>query len=308
MIFSDLSFSQDGKKLIYYAWLRTGSLRSVPISADGERVAADQPLISASGCRVTLPAFSPDGARIAFTGCIGRPGVKDQIFVMNSDGSNAQQLTDNANGAGRPSWYPDGRRILFESDVKGKVELFSVDFETRQQRQIFASDQDIGQFQLSPRGTQLAYNRSVDGVINIWLMDLQTQKARQITFDKELIGFPGWSPDGKFLTGEMHRGRDINIVILPSSGGAPTQLTFDHGNNWPHGWSSDGDKILFAKQQDDGIWNVWSVSRSTKQERQLTHYTKPNSYVRYPTMSPRGTQVVYEYAEATGNIWMLEFK
>jgi len=56
------------------------------------------------------------------------------------------------------------------------------------------------------------------------------------------------------------------------------------------------------------IWNIWSVSRSTKIEKQLTHYTKTNAYVRYPTMSSRGNQIVYEYTESTGNIWMIEFK
>ena len=69
-------------------------------------------------------------------------------------------------------------------------------------------------------------------------------------------------------------------------------------------WSPDGDKIIFAKQQDDSIWNIWSVSRSTKAQKQLTHYRKLSAYVRYPDMSPRGNQIVYEYTETTGNIWM----
>ena len=157
-----------------------------------------------------------------------------------------------------------------------------MDVDTRQQQRIFEFDQDPGASRLSPDGTQLAYSPFVGGAVNISLMDLASRITKQITFDKEFLGFPAWSPDGKFLSAELHRGADTNIVILPSSGGAVTQLTFDHGNNWPQGWSSDGDKILFAKQQEDGIWNVWSVSRSTKEEKQFTHYTKPNSYVRYP--------------------------
>lgn len=308
MIFSDFSFSRDGKKLLYYAWQRTSSIRSASISANGEGAAQDRLLTGAAGCRVTLPAFSPDGTRIAFTGCIGRPGVQSQIFQMNSDGSNVQQVTANANGGGGPAWSPDGRRMFFQSNANGKPALFSVEAATRQQREIAEFERDAGQMQLSPDGTRVAYNRSIGGVINIWLLDLATQKSRQLTFDKEFLGFPSWSPDGKLLTGELHRGADTNIVILPSTGGVPTQLTFDHGNNWPHSWSPDGDKILFARQQDDGIWNVWSVSRSTKQEKQLTHYNRQSSYVRYPTLSPRGNQVVYEYAEAAGNIWMMEFK
>jgi len=40
----------------------------------------------------------------------------------------------------------------------------------------------------------------------------------------------------------------------------------------------------------------------------LTSYTKLNAYVRYPSWSPLGEKIVYEYAETTGNIWMLELK
>jgi hypothetical protein len=75
-----------------------------------------------------------------------------------------------------------------------------------------------------------------------------------------------------------------------------------------YGWASDGDKILYAKPGNDLIWNIWSVSRSTKIEKQLTHYAKTNTYVRYPTMSLHGNQIVYEYTETTGNIWMMQFK
>ena len=95
---------------------------------------------------------------------------------------------------------------------------------------------------------------------------------------------------------------------MPSDGGAPTELTPYHGQHWLRDWSPDNDKVLYAKPGEDMIWNIWSVSRSTKIEKQLTRYTKTNAYVRYPTMSSRGNQIVYEYTESTGNIWMIEFK
>jgi Tol biopolymer transport system component len=123
-----------------------------------------------------------------------------------------------------------------------------------------------------------------------------------------MIGFPVWSPDGKLLAAELQRGPDTNIVILPKSGGRLTQVTFDHAQNWPHSWSPDGDQIIFAKRESSGFWNVWSVSKSTLKERKLTHYEKLNSFVRYPAISPRGNQIVYESTESTGNIWMMEFK
>ena len=303
LFLKNLSISNDGKKLVYAALSNTSNLHSISLSPGGP---ATEPraLVSAVGCRVTFPVFSPDGSRIAFAGCIGRSGVNTQISVMNSDGSDVQQLTVEPGAGNEPNWYPDGRHILFFA----RRGLYSVDTQTRAQEHVADFTGPPGKFALSPDGTQVALNPAVGGVVNIWLMNLATQARKQITFDKEMLGFPSWSRDGKFLAAELQRGADSNVVILPSSGGAFTQLTFDHGSNWPTGWSADDDKVIFTKQQDDGIWNVWSVSRSTKIEKQLTHYNKLNAYVRYAVMSPRGNQLVYEYNETHGNIWMLQFK
>jgi Tol biopolymer transport system component len=68
---------------------------------------------------------------------------------------------------------------------------------------------------------------------------------------------------------------------VPSGGGTPIQLTSDHGQSWPCGWSPDGDKIAFAGLRN-GVWNIWWVSRRDKTEKQIAHYSKLNSYVRYP--------------------------
>jgi Tol biopolymer transport system component len=50
------------------------------------------------------------------------------------------------------------------------------------------------------------------------------------------------------------------------------------------------------------------VSRGNKTEKQITNYSKLNTFVRYPSWSPRGDQIVYEFAETTGNIWMMRMK
>jgi len=69
----------------------------------------------------------------------------------------------------------------------------------------------------------------------------------------------------------------------------------------------DGAIIAFAGLRD-GVWNIWWVSRNGKARKRVTNYTKPNIYVRYPAWSPRGNQIVYEYAETSGNIRIMELK
>lgn len=64
----------------------------------------------------TLPAWSPDGKQIAFVASIPPPSQgRDQIFVMNRDGTDIRQLTNDPawEACFHPSWSPDGQRIAF---------------------------------------------------------------------------------------------------------------------------------------------------------------------------------------------------
>jgi Tol biopolymer transport system component len=121
------------------------------------------------------------------------------------------------------------------------------------------------------------------------------------------MGFPIWSHDGRSIAFEMKRGDDTNIALIPSDGGEIRQLTFDHGQSWPHSWSPDGEKIAFGGFRN-GLWNIYSVSVKDGAQKQLTHFNKLNPHVRYPSWSPLGNQIVFEYAETTGNIWMMELR
>lgn len=70
------------------------------------------------------PAVSPDGKQIAFA----RPlGDGHHLFVMNTDGSNARQLTPNGNEwAGvHATWATDGRRIIYGDRAGAGIELFA---------------------------------------------------------------------------------------------------------------------------------------------------------------------------------------
>ncbi|MDQ3820754.1 MAG: hypothetical protein M3362_24140, partial [Acidobacteriota bacterium] len=235
-------------------------------------------------------------------------GQEGHLGVMDADGKNAFDLTPDFHDCSSfPSWFPDGKQIAFVKGCLLAGKAFSISVEGGRERLIIDLGQDMSFMRLSPDGKRLAFNSQKDGVFNVWVASLEDKRATQLTFDKELMGFPYWSPDGQFIAFEMQRGEDSQIMIMPSTGGPPTQLTSDRGLNWTGGFSPDGDKILFAGQRD-GVWNLWWVSRSTRQEKRLTNYTKLNAYVRYPVWSPRGDQVVYEYAETTGNIWMLDLK
>ncbi len=64
----------------------------------------------------TAPALSPDGQKIAF---MSRRDGNWEIYIINSDGTNLQRLTDNPGQDGLPTWSPDGEALAFVSQQNG---------------------------------------------------------------------------------------------------------------------------------------------------------------------------------------------
>ena len=292
------TISRDGTKLAFSALVMSSNLWSLAVDGRTPPVPLTRGTV-----RNSRPAFSPDGSRLAFSNW--RPGTGNDIWVMDAGGGNPLQLTTNPALDDYPSWYPDGQRIAFTSSRRGPLTAWSISAQGGDEK--FLGDfGEMDSPRLSPDGKWYAFNsKRAGGISNVWLVPSVGGAARQLTFDKEFMGFPCWSRDSRFLAVEAKHGTDQQISFVPREGGEPRQLTFGPGLNWPYSFSPDGDRIAFASFRD-GFWEIRTISRSTGKEEQLTHLEKLHAYVRYPEWSPKGDRIVYEYAETSGNIWLVD--
>jgi Tol biopolymer transport system component len=299
-----LSLSADGKKIAYTALNINSNLWSIPISPAGEAIGPPIALTNDRNHRNTYLDISPDGKSIAYTAL--RIGANSDIWLMDADGKNLTQLTTDPSVDNKPMWLPGGEKIAFESWRGERHALWVTTVSGSVEKKLLDIEQDWNNLRISPDGKQAAFHSRKSGTMNIWTVPLDGGTPRQLTFDKEGMGFPFWTPDGKYITMQIRRGDDTHLAIMPAGGGEVVQLTSDPGQSWNGGISPDGDKMLFAGFRN-GVWNVWWFSRSTKVQKQVTGNTKLNSFLRYPLWSAGG-QIVYEYAEATGNIWTVELR
>lgn len=299
-----ITIAPNGKRLAYSSLTMNNNIGSVRLDP-GSNEAAGEPtmLTQDTSYRKNQHNFSPDGKTIAYN--VWRMGGDDEVWMVDADGGNPRQITTDPGMI--LGWLPAGAQIAINRRVPGGRQFLKVDVNSGAQTPIGANKTDIRMARLAPDGRQIAFNFRADGVTNIWKVALADSPIKQLTFDQEMMGFPCWSPDGRYLAIEIKRGDDTHVAFMPSDGGPYTQLTFDHGQSWPGSWAPGGDKIAFAGLRD-GVWNIWWVSRATKAQKRITDYKNLNVYVRYPAWSPRGDQIVYEYAETTGNIWMMDFK
>lgn len=296
------SLSRDGK-LVWSALATEGNLWSLPVSPETGLPAGPPVALTAGPGRATWPVFSPDGRQITFGRTL--PGQTADIWVMDADGSRQRAVLESPAVEYVQGWFPDGKRLFFVTNARGKFAFSSLDVETGAATPMRVSVADADAPMLSPDGRKIAYHSKRGGItMNTWVVDVETGQEQQLTFDREFLGFPNWSPDGKLLSLQVRRGDDVHIVTLPSGGGTPTQLTNERGLSWSFGFSPDGSRIVFAGYRSDA-WNLYWVSLAGKTVR-LTDNRRLEVYVRYPSWSPSGDRVVYENAETRARLFLLE--
>ena len=110
--------SADGKGMtdLYVSTLQEGKAKDLTADmADSSELAPD---------------WSPDGKQIAFQVTPSGSTTND-IYVMNSDGSNKVKLVSGTGDNIRPHWSPDGKFIAFSSNRTSKYEVFVVEVATK---------------------------------------------------------------------------------------------------------------------------------------------------------------------------------
>ncbi|MBI4846911.1 MAG: PD40 domain-containing protein [Candidatus Omnitrophica bacterium] len=94
-----------------------------------------------SGTFLLGPDWSQDGTRIVFNSDKNRQTENDDdIYAINSDGSNELRLTYSPSFDANPSWSSDGKKIIFDSrEQAGNSQIYVIDSDGSNQRRISAS-------------------------------------------------------------------------------------------------------------------------------------------------------------------------
>ena len=124
------------------------------------------------------PAFSPDGARIAFVSL--RDG-NPEIYVMNADGTGATRVTNDPQPDGRPAFMPDGQSLVFHSSrTAGKQQIWAVNVDGTGLTQL-TRDSVNSSPAVSPDGQTIAYVSTRNKDQDIWLMNRDGSNQRPFT-------------------------------------------------------------------------------------------------------------------------------
>jgi TolB protein len=185
---AETTISLDGKKLVFTS-MRDGDLDIYSMDADGKNVRRltnelgydGGPFWSYDGKQIVYRAHHPttDAQKADYTELLKRNLIRPtvlEIWVMNADGSNKRQVTSSGKANFGPYFFPDGKRIIFASDTRGRnFDLYKINVDGTGLERITFNETFDGFPMFSPDGKKLVFasnrNAKSEGETNVFIAD-----------------------------------------------------------------------------------------------------------------------------------------
>ena len=306
------SFSRDGSRLAYVSATVDQELQKVPFDATAGRVSGKPEPVARDLRRLSFPHVSPDGEWLVYA----RTDPQEDLLLSRLDGGERRALTDDPFRDRRPRFSPDGRRIAFYSNRGGNYEVWTLDRDGRDLRQLTRDPErrNARHPTWSPDGKRLLYSR--DGVTGV-IIDPDLGLDSPVLGELPPYGTDGgdfeatsWSPDGRFVLGTLvsAAGERGGVAVHELGGVGYRQLT---GFGMLPEWLPDSRRAVFqgrpsgpASDRDyPGDEGLFLVDREGGGPREVL--ALPGVSLGYPAVSPDGRWLVFVRIVSRADVWML---
>ncbi len=250
--------------------------------------------------------FSPDGSMLSFTRTVEE---KAQLFVMRTDGGEAQQLTKHESAVASYRWSEDATKIFFvAAEARSKEEeksrkdgddaifvdegangqrdgtwnnFWVIDVASKEEKRLTEVDHRIGSFSVSPGADRIVFTsrsenrRNQQNHSEIRLLEIESGAIRQLTENRSPEGRLAWAPDGRRFAytartdGEWELLLDKIWIMDVESGDKRLVSRAFDGNIGTMVWTPDASAILFSGLQRTNN-NLFRLSLASLEVQKVT--------------------------------------
>ena len=270
------------------------------VAPDGDASRANQvtpgTLDGQRGC-----AWTADG-RIIYTA--KTDNTSHNIWMMDADGSNKKQLTNDAYVNIEPTTTRDGRHVLYTSVRAGRSNIWRMDIDGGNAIQLTLGENNRLP-QCSADGKWVVYEK-YEGV-NYALWKVSIDGGEPVRLTKNAISLrPVISPDGKSVACHYSDEIGVNIAIIPIEGGEPI-ARFSYAPETDYGgyirWTPDGRALTYITYLGSGDSRIWIQPTDGSAAKVLTDFK--SGQVFYFDWSPDGKNLVIAHGNRTTDVVLI---
>ena len=217
------AWTANGREIVYSAGSNGAeSLWRVPVS--GQR--APERLPYGLPAFAIWPVIARSPPRLVYTYYLWN----ENLWRLDTRTGERKMLIGSLYSQQLPDYSPDGRKIAFQSNRSGNMEVWTCDADGSTCTQITSFDGPAcGTPRWSPDGRWLALDSRVEGHPEIYLVAADGGKPRRITDHPSNNILPSWSHDGLWIYFTSDRSGRYEVWKVARDGGEPVQVTRSGG-------------------------------------------------------------------------------
>lgn len=223
------------------------------------------------------PSLAPDGGSVVYTSFLEQNVY--EIYSLNLNSGNVDQLTDKLGVLTAPEISPDGGSIVLSrgNPANGSQRVAVMDRNGKDARNIVSGWDPTW----SPDGEQILFASDLEGGVQLFIANRNGKEPRRVTNLPSIRGRSDWSPDGQLIVTYSGPAWHREVYILDADGSNVRQLTPDGGNSQGPSFSPDGKWVAFTayfdNYGDDHGCEIYVIRTDGTDLRRLTN----NDYCDY---------------------------
>lgn len=183
---------------------------------------------------------------------------------------------------------PTTARIVFFSLRDDNAEIYTMDPDGSQQKNLTKHPSMDREPVWSPTGAHILFASDRSGILDLYLMDPNGTNVRKVFRVSAERKHPSWSPDGKRIAYVKRQA----IYIATIDGEQEEQIAKVGKRGGSPAWSPDGSELAFVRKEPNG-YQLVLVNVQTLAEKML--FPQAGQWIYNPSWSPDGSKIAFSW-------------